>query len=130
MKRTPDHSHDTVTRIDVDHATLRQGTVPTNRDDAFPDAIMSLALDVRHLQEQAAREIKPVVDRILRTRSRDIREIEQTLDGLLDLCGHEPVLRMYKDLCRYYWDIDPAATAGYVNAYREYWDRDALEGQP
>lgn len=29
---------------------------------------------------------------------------------------------MYKKLCRHYWDIDPAATADYVNAYREYWD--------
>jgi len=37
---------------------------------------------------------------------------------------------MYKQLCRHYWDIDPAATAHYINAYREYWDSDAKEGQP
>jgi hypothetical protein len=52
------------------------------------------------------------------------------LDGLLkvDFCGHEPVVQMYKNLCRHYWDIDPAATADYINAYREYWD--SGEGQP
>ena len=98
--------------------------------DALSGSIIGLARDARDLQEQAAREYKPAVDRILRTRSRDVREIEQTLDGLLDFCGHEPVLRMYKDLCRHYWDIDPAATAGYINAYREYWDRGAQEVQP
>jgi hypothetical protein len=32
-------------------------------------------------------------------------------------------------LCRHYWAIDPAATADYINAYREYWDSDAPEGQ-
>ena len=36
---------------------------------------------------------------------------------------------MYKNLCRHYRDIDPAATADYINAYRKYWDSDALEGR-
>jgi len=40
------------------------------------------------------------------------------------------MLRMYRNLCRHYWDIDPAATAGYINTYREYWDSDAQEGPP
>jgi len=91
--------------------------------------IRSLARDLCDLQQQAAEQYKPVVDDILRTRSRDILHIEHTLDRLLGFCGHEPVLRMYKDLCRHYWDIDPAATADYINAYREYWDSDAQEGQ-
>ncbi len=73
-----------------------------NPSDAMPEEIISLARGLRDLQEQAAQQYKPVVDGILRTRSHDIRHIEHTLDGLLDFCGHEPVLRMYKDLCRYY----------------------------
>ncbi len=98
--------------------------------DTFPEAIIGLARGVRDLQQQTARQYKPVVDDILRVRSRDTRRIEHTLDGLLDFCGHEDVLRMYKSLCRYYWGIDPAATADYINAHREYWDSDAQEGQP
>lgn len=98
--------------------------------DATSAAIISLARSLRDLQQQAAQQYQPVVDDILLTRSRDIRHIEHTLDGLLDFCGHEPVLRLYKRLCRHYWDIDPAATADYVNAYREYWDSDVEEGQP
>lgn len=96
---------------------------------ATSQAIVSLARSLRELQQQAAQEYTPVVDGIVRTRSRDIRHIEHTLDGLLDFCGHEPVLRMYKSLCRYYWDIDPVATADYINAYRECWESDVREGQ-
>ena len=101
-----------------------------NTYDATSKALISLARGLRDLQQQAARQYKPVVDGILRTRRRDIRHIEHTLDRLRDVCGHEPVLRMYRQLCRHYWNIDPAATAYYINAYREYWDSDAQGGQP
>jgi len=43
---------------------------------------------MQDLQQQAAQQYQPVVDDILRTRSRDIQHIEHTLDGLLDFCGH------------------------------------------
>jgi hypothetical protein len=96
---------------------------------ATSKGIIGLVGAVHDLQERAAKEYKPVVDDILRTRSQDIRHIEHTLDGLLDFCGHEPVLQLYKKLCRHYWAIDAAATADYVNAYREYWDSDEPGGQ-
>ena len=88
-------------------------------DDAM-QAIRTLAGSMQNLQRQAVQQYKPVVDDILRTRSRDTQHIEHTLDGLLDFCGHEPALQLYKQLCRHYWDIDPAATVDYVKAYREY----------
>lgn len=101
-----------------------------NNDDATSKEIINLARGLRDLQQQAVQQYQPVVDDILRTHSRDIRHIEHTLDRLLDFCGHEPVLQMYKKLCRHYWDLDPAATADYINAYRAYWDSEAQEGQP
>ena len=97
--------------------------------DATLRAIETLAASMRELQQQAVRQYQPVVDDLLRSRSRDTQLIERTLDGLLDFCGHEHVLDMYKKLCRHYRDIDPAATAYYINAYREYWDSDEQEGQ-
>lgn len=90
-------------------------------DDAI-QAIRTLAFSMRDLEQRAAQELAPVVDDILRANSQDVRHIEHTLDRLLDFCGYGPVLEMYKRLCRHYWDMDPAATADYVNAYREYWD--------
>ncbi len=92
-------------------------------------AIRTLAGSMKDLQQQAVQQYQPVVDEILHTRSRDIRLIEHTLDRLLDFCGYEPVLAMYKKLCRHYWDIDPEAAAYYVSAYREYWDSDKQAGQ-
>ena len=44
------------------------------------------------------------------------------LDGLLDFCGTEKMLSLFKKLCRYYWKINPNATAEYVNIYRKLWD--------
>ena len=87
-------------------------------------AIRQLAGSMVDLQRQAAQQYQPVVDDILRSRSRDTQHIEHTLERLLDFCGDETVLQMYRKLCRHYWDIDPAATAYYVNAYRENWDGD------
>ena len=78
--------------------------------------------ELKRLQLQAAQQYEPVVDALLRDGSRDVQQIEHTLDGLLDFCGHAPVLAMYRRLCSHYWDIDPAATADYVKAYREQWD--------
>lgn len=99
-------------------------------DDDAMQAIRSLAGSLRDLERQAAQIYLPVIDDILHTRCRDTRHIEHTLDGLLGFCGHEPVLQLFKTLCRYYWAIDPEATADYINAYREYWDSDEAGGQP
>ena len=99
-------------------------------DDTAPQGIIDLLLELDDLQQRAALQYKPVVDDILRTGSKDIRHIENTLDHLLDFCGFEPVLDLYKQLCRHYWDIDPEATAYYINSYREYWDSDEQAGKP
>ena len=90
--------------------------------DVIISALEPVVGQLRRLHLQAAQQYQPVVDGLLRTGSRDVQQIEHTPDGLLDLCGYGPVLAMYRRLCRYYWDIDAAATADYVRAYRERWD--------
>lgn len=93
-------------------------------DDSKHREVMALVRGVRDLQQRAAQQYQPVVDDILRTGSRDVGHIERTLDRLLDFCGHESVLAMYKQLCRHYRAIDPATTAYYIRAYREWWEGD------
>jgi len=51
-------------------------------------AIGDPAKSMSDLARRAVAESAPVVDSIVRTRSRDIRPIEHTLDGLLDFCFH------------------------------------------
>ena len=92
--------------------------------DSLFEAVRGIAGSIQSLNQQALREYTPVVEGILRSRSRDVHHIEHTLDGLLDFCRYAPVLLLYKKLCRHYWEIDPAATASYINTYREMWDSD------
>jgi len=96
---------------------------------AIASGLDALVRQLQRLQLQAAQQYEPVVNALLHTGSRDVQQIEHVLDGLLDFCGHGPVLEMYRRLCRHYWDIDPAATADYVKAYRERWDNEE-EGGP
>lgn len=98
-------------------------------DDQPPTAILDLVGGVPELGQRAALQYRPVVDDIVRSGSRDAQRIERTLDGLLDFCGHESVDLMFRELCRHYWQIDPAATAFYINAYRERWDSEEQGGQ-
>lgn len=86
------------------------------------DPIFGLLAELDDLQKRAASVYQPLVDDILRTRSRDVQRIEQTLDGLLDFCNHEAALVMFKQLCRHYWQVNPHATASCVHGYREMWD--------
>ena len=90
-------------------------------DELF-EAVKELAAGLQALSRQAVEQLAPTVEGILRSRSRDVRHIEQTLDRLLDFCGYEPAVLLYRRLCRHYWEIDPVATVSYVNAYRELWD--------
>jgi len=98
-------------------------------DGSPPQAILDLVDSMGELEQRAALQYRPVVDDIVRSGSRDARHIERTLDGLLDFCGHEPVVLMYRELCRHYWQIDPAATAFYINVYRERWDSEEQGGR-
>ena len=104
-----------------------KGNARSEPSAATLESFRGLAASLQGLNQQAVREYAPIVEAILRSRSRDVRHIEHTLDGLLGFCGHEPALRLYRSLCRHYFAIDPVATAEYVHAYREMWDSEATE---
>ena len=62
------------------------------------------------------------VDAIIQSGEQGTQRIEHQLDHMLGLCCDPDMLVVFKRLCRYYDGIDPVATAGYVQAYREMWD--------
>lgn len=95
--------------------------------DALFASVRPMADTLHALNQQAVREYRPAVEAIIRSQSRDARYIEHTLDGLLDFCGYDPALQLYRRLCRHYFDVDPRATADYVNAYREIWDSEVAQ---
>ena len=69
------------------------------------------------------------VDDIIHKKCKDVRQIEWTLSCMLDFCFDDRVLTLYKKLCRYYYQIDPIATARYVYAYRDMWDDEYHQDQ-
>lgn len=66
------------------------------------ESIANLASSIHALNQQAVREYGLIVEGILCSRSQDKRHIEHALDGLLDFCGYEPALQLYRRLCRHY----------------------------
>ena len=90
----------------------------------FVQAIGELAVAQQQLARQAEQQYSFEVDLILRDQCREFQRIECLLDGMLDFCFDDEMLRLYKKLCRYYFKIDPVATASYVYAYREMWDEE------
>jgi hypothetical protein len=94
--------------------------------DDLVQSIGEIARAGRRLARQAEKQYAPEVEDILRTQCRDPQRIEHLLDGILDFGFDAAMVRLYKKLCRYYFEIDRRATASYVYAYRDMWDE---EGQ-
>ncbi len=90
-------------------------------------SITELAASLNVIHQQMAAAYAPIVHDIVRSRCRDQQQIEHTLDRLLDCACIPEGLALFKALCRYYYTLNPAATADYVFAYRDMWDSDDAE---
>lgn len=89
--------------------------------------IGELVKETREVARLAEQQYSAEVEVILIAQSRDSRRIESCLDGILDFCFDDGMLALYKKLCRYYFAIDPEATAFYVHAYRKTWGEQKTE---
>lgn len=91
---------------------------------ALIDDLSAAIAPIQAIHQQAVESLAPRVREIIENRSRDTRLIEHTLDQLLDHACIPQGLAIFKTLCRYFWEIDPHATASYISTYREMWDFD------
>jgi len=93
------------------------------------EEILQLAGQVQALRQVAVAQTlaacQPEVREIVSRQLNDSRRIERVLDQLLEVAFDETALALFKTLCRHYWFIDPHATAGYVQSYREMWDEES-----
>ena len=87
-----------------------------------------LAKSIVALQKEAVKQTmlvyKPKVEILINSNSNDKNEIEHTLDALCEVAFDNEVLLLFKKLCRYYYNIDPVATAQQIQFYREMWDNE------
>ena len=97
------------------------------------DNLDQLAGQMVALFRQAVPLATAEVDAIIQSGEQDTHRIEHQLDHMLGFCCDPDMLVAFKRLCRYYFDIDPVATAEHVNAYRVMWDmpdETENEGEP
>ena len=92
--------------------------------DDLVKSIGELAKTRNQIARRAEQQYTLEVEALLKAQSRDPQRIEHLLDGMLDFCFDSAMLSLYKKLCRYYFKIDPEATASYVYAYRDMWDEE------
>ncbi|WP_295956677.1 hypothetical protein [Rhodoferax sp.] len=86
------------------------------------EPLQSLGLQLTALLRQAIATANTEVDAIIQCGERGSARIDHQLDQMLGFCCDPDMLLAFKRLCRYYFTIDPAATAGHMQAYREMWD--------
>ncbi len=100
--------------------------------DAYQGLLRDLTAAIAPLQtlhQQAVETLASTIRDILHSRSRDTRLIEHTFDHLLNHACIPQGLVCFKSLCRYYWQINPQATASYIFAYRDMWGSDTDDDQ-
>ena len=85
------------------------------------DAIQEMELQLKKINEIAYNQYKPIASDLC-SKAASLREVEYTLDRMLDFCGDDAVLGLFKDICRHYFDIYPEMIADQINSYREIWD--------
>ncbi len=90
------------------------------------EAIFKLVSHLKKTQKQALEHWVPIVEGLIQSNSKNQKEIERTLDYLLDVSSDENGLPIYRKLCRHLYEIDPNAAIYYVNSWKEMWDE---EGQ-
>jgi len=94
---------------------------------ALIESLSEAASSLRSLAQQAVVIYENEVSNIIQSKCTDTKEIEQTLEKMLDFCFDPSVLLVFKKLCRYYFEIDRHATATYIMRYRELWDTEDKE---
>ena len=94
-----------------------------NKDAAYEEMIRSVGETYMQLCESAYVQYKPIThDLCSRMTSED--EVEHTLDWMLDFCGYEKVLDLFKMICRKYIYIYPQMISSEIQGYREMYDSD------
>jgi len=89
-------------------------------------SISKLAEVHRSLGKQAFVAYKIPVENLIKSKTTDQNQIEHLLDGMLSFCFDEDMLQLYKQLCKYFFAINPAATVYHIHAYRDMWDEKYL----
>lgn len=85
------------------------------------ETMKEMAIQLKKINEIAYNQYEPIASDLC-SRIAPLDEVVYILDRMLDFCGNDDVLRLFKDVCRHYFNIYPEMIAYQVNSYREIWD--------
>lgn len=98
----------------------------TSRKPQEPDRLLnhfrSLAKKIEFLGRRALILLLPKVKEIMESESKDVMDIERTLDALISIGNYQPAVGVFKKLCRYYSRINREDAARYQQYFDEMWD--------
>lgn len=100
--------------------STRNASIPATS--MVDDGLRQVARQLSELFARAIHVAMVDVDAIIQSGDRNTNRIDHQLDHMLGFCCDPDMLLVFKRLCRNYFDIDPVATVGHIQAYREMWD--------
>ena len=97
------------------------------RADELAKKLEPLIQQLNGLNDQAVAAYAPLVDDICSRKATE-KEVDWLLTWMLDFAGNERMLKLYKRVCRAYWQIYPETIAYYIMEYRKWYDPESLIG--
>jgi hypothetical protein len=91
--------------------------------------IKEIANQIRILHGEAYREYLEPVEILCANPDASENEVGLMLDYLLEFCGNDKVLDLYKRVCRAFYTKYPECIARYIMWYREEYENEKLSGE-
>lgn len=82
-----------------------------------PD-IKDLCVRLQAVRDFAYTQYSDEVRHLLTNKSPSQNQAEHLLDGLLDFCGEERFLKLFKEVCQHLLPSHPSAVQEYIHLYR------------
>ena len=92
-------------------------------NDLSDDDLSKLVIQIENINKMAYTQYKPIADDLC-SRVAAINEVEHILDRMLDFCGCNEILVLFKKICKHYYEIYPEMIAYEIDSYREFWDNE------
>lgn len=86
------------------------------------DSISTIAKQMRGLQLRAVKAYTPIVNDLIKSNCQDNREIELTLDYLMDIASDGKGLALFQRLLEHLKSLDPEAAQDYQRYWNEHWN--------
>jgi hypothetical protein len=96
-------------------------------DRQFLTDIEKIIIQLNEHTAQMVSYYKPIAANIIYGRNNDEHDIETVLDGILECCSNDEMLRLYKRVLRSIIYKFPETVEFYVRAYYEIWEPEKLD---